>query len=319
MLKKDSALREMAETPLFLSIMLMAYRDKKDVDILTSKDESAQRKHLFDTYIERMFERRAEKMAFKKQGVLQWLPWLASKMIENYQTTFLLKNLHPMWIYNEVPKNLNAVLIALIGSVMTWIGLESLSVALIIIGLIYGLIIGLTGGLILDTDYGIAIGLIGAVLSWLILWWVFRPDQSGMERLGNEQFMLFSQNEGFSLENAGVVFVVYGLMFEMIIGLIVGSVYGLITGLFFGLKVGISVGLVVGLIGGFIYGGVAIIQHYVLRIILARNNLFPWRLVPFLDHCVDLIFLRRAGGGYIFVHRLLMEHFAEMYVETPTS
>ena len=37
------------------------------------------------------------------------------------------------------------------------------------------------------------------------------------------------------------------------------------------------------------------------------------------DHCVDLIFLRRVGGGYIFVHRLLMEHFAEMYVETPTS
>jgi hypothetical protein len=36
-----------------------------------------------------------------------------------------------------------------------------------------------------------------------------------------------------------------------------------------------------------------------------------------LNHCVDLIFLRRVGGGYIFVHRLLMEHFAEMYVETP--
>ena len=51
----------------------------------------------------------------------------------------------------------------------------------------------------------------------------------------------------------------------------------------------------------------------------SRNNLLPWRLVPFLDHCVDLIFLRRVGGGYIFVHRLLMEHFAEMYVETPTS
>ena len=34
-----------------------------------------------------------------------------------------------------------------------------------------------------------------------------------------------------------------------------------------------------------------------------------------VTHCVDLIFLRRVGGGYIFVHRLLMEHFAEMYVE----
>jgi len=29
---------------------------------------------------------------------------------------------------------------------------------------------------------------------------------------------------------------------------------------------------------------------------------------------VDLIFLRCAGGSYIFVHRTLMEHFAEMDV-----
>ena len=36
---------------------------------------------------------------------------------------------------------------------------------------------------------------------------------------------------------------------------------------------------------------------------------------PFLDYCVDPIFLRRLGGGYIFVHRLLMEHFAAMYPE----
>ncbi|MEW5941068.1 MAG: NACHT domain-containing protein, partial [Chloroflexota bacterium] len=42
-LKKDSALREMAETPLFLSIMVMAYRDKQDVDILALQDIEAQR------------------------------------------------------------------------------------------------------------------------------------------------------------------------------------------------------------------------------------------------------------------------------------
>ncbi len=37
-----------------------------------------------------------------------------------------------------------------------------------------------------------------------------------------------------------------------------------------------------------------------------------WKLIPFLDYCTDLIFLRRVGGGYIFIHRLLMEHFAAM-------
>ena len=85
------------------------------------------------------------------------------------------------------------------------------------------------------------------------------------------------------------------------------------------LSIGAWLGLFVGTGVGLLYGGLPIVQHYTLRFILSRNNLLPWRLVPFLDHCVDLIFLRRVGGGYIFVHRLLMEHFAEMYVEFPTS
>jgi hypothetical protein len=29
------------------------------------------------------------------------------------------------------------------------------------------------------------------------------------------------------------------------------------------------------------------------------------------------IFLREVGGGYIFVHRLLMEHFAALSAESP--
>ena len=32
----------------------------------------------------------------------------------------------------------------------------------------------------------------------------------------------------------------------------------------------------------------------------------------FLDHAADLIFLQKVGGGYRFIHRLLLEHFAEM-------
>jgi hypothetical protein len=36
----------------------------------------------------------------------------------------------------------------------------------------------------------------------------------------------------------------------------------------------------------------------------------PLRLRRFLDYAVHLGFLQRAGGGYIFIHRLLLEHFA---------
>jgi hypothetical protein len=63
------------------------------------------------------------------------------------------------------------------------------------------------------------------------------------------------------------------------------------------------------------YGGAAALSHLVLRYVLVTIDAIPLNYVRFLDHCVDHIFLRRVGGGYIFIHRLLMEHFAAMYLE----
>lgn len=58
-------------------------------------------------------------------------------------------------------------------------------------------------------------------------------------------------------------------------------------------------------------GGLAVIQHAILRRLLARQSYLPWNLPRFLDHCADLVFLRKVGGGYIFVHRLLLEYFTD--------
>jgi hypothetical protein len=38
----------------------------------------------------------------------------------------------------------------------------------------------------------------------------------------------------------------------------------------------------------------------------------PWNYARFLDHASEHMFLRKVGGGYIFVHRLLLEHFAAL-------
>ena len=82
------------------------------------------------------------------------------------------------------------------------------------------------------------------------------------------------------------------------------------------LSAGLVVGLVLGLGGGLVsYGGKPVIQHLVLRYFLHRYNYLPWKLVPFLDYCTERIFLRKVGGGYIFVHRLLQEYFASLYEE----
>jgi hypothetical protein len=33
-------------------------------------------------------------------------------------------------------------------------------------------------------------------------------------------------------------------------------------------------------------------------------------LARFLDQATSLVFLRKVGGGYVFIHRLLLEYFA---------
>ncbi|MGB3513581.1 MAG: pentapeptide repeat-containing protein [Microcoleaceae cyanobacterium] len=46
--------------------------------------------------------------------------------------------------------------------------------------------------------------------------------------------------------------------------------------------------------------------------VLHRNNKIPWDYASFLDYAAERIFLQKVGGGYIFIHRMLMEHFAQM-------
>jgi hypothetical protein len=59
-------------------------------------------------------------------------------------------------------------------------------------------------------------------------------------------------------------------------------------------------------------GGRAAPQHLVLRLLLVRNRAAPWKYVRFLDEASDRLLLRKVGGGYVFVHRLLLDYFADL-------
>jgi hypothetical protein len=65
-----------------------------------------------------------------------------------------------------------------------------------------------------------------------------------------------------------------------------------------------------GILGALRYGGRACLQHLVLRILMWRNGSAPWNYIAFLDSAAERILLRKVGGGYIFIHRMLMEYFA---------
>jgi hypothetical protein len=76
---------------------------------------------------------------------------------------------------------------------------------------------------------------------------------------------------------------------------------------------GLSYGLVNGTVLGVVFGGIgACVKHLTLRLMLHQKNFIPWDYARFLDYASDRLFLQKVGGGYIFIHRILLEHFAQM-------
>ena len=70
-----------------------------------------------------------------------------------------------------------------------------------------------------------------------------------------------------------------------------------------------------GLAAAMRYGGYTWLQHRRLQRLLVRHGVVPQHYVEFLDYAVERIFLRKLGGGYMFIHRLLQEYFAARYKE----
>lgn len=81
------------------------------------------------------------------------------------------------------------------------------------------------------------------------------------------------------------------------------------------------VGLGIGFVGGLTrapirFGAYPLIGHFLLRITIIQGKVGPWNYERFLNHCSERILMRRVGGGYIFLHRTLLDHFADRHVAT---
>jgi len=157
-------------------------------------------------------------------------------------------------------------------------------------GLRMGLGLGVLGPLVFGPLYGLIFGLIGALGS--------------------------GEVESTVMPNQGIWRSFRNTIPGGLIGALAGGLYGALLG---GLSGTLMYGLVFGLVGALAYGGYACLSHLALRFVLSRNGSMPLHIVPFLDYCAERILLRKVGGGYIFVHRLLMEHFASLQGEPPSE
>jgi hypothetical protein len=110
-------------------------------------------------------------------------------------------------------------------------------------------------------------------------------------------------NEGIysSLRNAVIMGLISCLISQFSLWLVFGSN-----------KDNALISIIVGMVAWFLFGGYIFIEHYLLRIILRIKDFAPLDYIEFLNYAADLIFLRKVGGGYSFIHETMMDFFASL-------
>ena len=200
-----------------------------------------------------------------------------------------------------------------------------------------GLGTGLGTGLILALSVGLSNGLGLGLSFWLLLGLLQSVSSATIE---DHRRIVPNQGTRRSALNG----LVLGLISAVIVGLLGCLCHELIYGLYFGLvnlirgptfhdwlsrlidalnqdalQTGLLAGLSTGLLVGLLKGGLASFRHYILRFLLWRKGSVPWHYVPFLDYAAERILLRKVGGGYIFLHRLLLDYFASLETRSVSS
>jgi hypothetical protein len=160
---------------------------------------------------------------------------------------------------------------------------------------------------------GMIIGMVGATFGGLF----FSLVSTGLTGMDKANKAIPNQGINLSLRNSSAVFLVTWLIFGLLLGLSFLPALGL-RDLLSSLDYGLDYGLIVGLIAGLNRGGSAVIKHYALRLMLWLSGYTPFKFIKFLDQCAKLILLKKVGGGYIFIHRMLLEYFADIPTQHPS-
>ncbi|HLO33893.1 MAG TPA: NACHT domain-containing protein [Anaerolineales bacterium] len=347
-LEYDATLLELVRQPLMLSITILAYLGVSSDEIRSVKTISinARREHVFNIYIKQMFERvaRTKTDLYTPDQTKLWLGWLAKKMIDHGQSVFLIEHLQPDWLGANI-KRLSYDVLALI---LTLLEIASL---VLITGFMFGasqawIVLLLVAGLYMFFVDKSTIGMIVPVeaLRWSRRNLFKRPALPVIIGL---IFYVIATSTGAWIEYRQFDAIVSNLLEGLPVFIIVWLFLGGLTEAEIEVKTspnqGIRRSLLYSTISGILslvfaattlstnplillasylvisdwFGSYACSLHYILRFLLYRMGYMPLEYTRFLNYAVDRIFLRKIGGGYIFVHRLLMEHFAAMYQEEP--
>lgn len=370
---QDEEALSLMHTPLMVSIIALAYQGADSSDTaLAQMTPTAQQDHVFATYVQRMFERRATTQAYQQAQSRHWLAWLAHTLQQYDQTSFFIELMQPVWLAPArwltfdrwtgfirgvwlgiaVASFLIFILVFLLVVIgwLSWLTQQPLALvllALLIIVILSAMIFGMIGVYAAQKEptpeaiylvekfeipegavhnaiiRGLTLGIPVALI--LALGWAWLGVLAGIATGGavvallvgrsmsaaQQSVIRLTPNQGVwqSARNALLVSLIGGGQ----VGIALGILAGMTMNTALGLVLGICAGLGTSMFAALFFGFETFFKHFLLRTMLIREGSIPRSYVPFLEYATERIFLRKVGGGYIFVHRLLMDHFASLY------
>ncbi|MFN8464028.1 MAG: NACHT domain-containing protein [Caldilineaceae bacterium] len=289
---------------------------------------------------------------YEPELIVRWLSWLARKMLAQNATLFLIERMNKAWFNRRWQEKLwrvsfGLIIVSVYGLIAAVIYGPLFGVCF---GLLFGILFTLVSFLkygIRDVDlnervrfklnpkesvfglaFGLAFWLVFGALGWLLLGVEFDADTWLIvaflcELALGVVYGLVSKSSSLEVDyqssrpNRATTMVlksssIAALGSAVVFGLVSGSVFGFILGQDGAISFGLFFGLVSGIGFGWYLGFADVIKHYTLRIILWSVGSMPLRYTRFLNYCTDRIFLRRAGGSYVFMHRSFQEYIADL-------
>lgn len=337
----------LAKMPLFLHLIPVAYpnglQSKAKRFNSTAELEAYQekcRRDLFDAYIENRLEIFHNSQGYELDKTRHWLIWLAKNLKKQKKADFYIEKIHPIFLSTKQDNLLYGLII---GSI---IGLITGLMIGLLIGLITGLSIELIMGLMI---FGLTIGMIGGIISNPLAWANNKTINRKDIIFGLFYWLIITVT---FMRHGMIIGLGISLMFGVIIGLSVNFfldkqiktrnkpnqeilelvkntlVLGLIISpftmlLFYAIPLITRVenvqlintvipGLGLAFLFGIISAGLPVIQHFALRLILWKSGAIPWNYARFLSYANERRLIKQVGGRYRFIHDLLREHFAKM-------
>lgn len=343
----DPKLQEVVTTPLMLNIFTIAYAGTSKPPVLSNASLETRRQKIFTAYIERVLHRKECSSKYPHQQVIKQLSWLAWNMKRSHSKEFTKRlweniNFHLDWLPDNRSRKTYQFIIKIVEGLIWGLALGMLG-AFVIWFLVWiwdvlfnTSFIGLGVGLFIGLGVGSVSGLIVGYLKFL----EEAHDQFELSVNFHGGLMIFIV--GFQLIALCILY--FGL--GGLLGGLLGSLLGYkIVGIFIGIVVFLLASikfsdmsfmiaffelfyLYVSITGrdptrvGTVYNDtlynalLPMVNTFILRLILDRTKTFPIHYSHFLDYATERILLRKVGSNYIFIHQLLLEHFATLYDTT---